>query len=164
MRCLASLLTLVVLLGLAACDRKPAAPPPGLAQGQRPEAFNQVVVLTADRLVVDGKKVQLANAVAPDVLPGARCWSEAIAAKQGRRVVKDLFFAATRIEVSDTGRRDADGRSIALVRLDGVDLGENLLQLGLATRPSAKRFDWCAPVSTRMADGPSLAALGDLSP
>jgi hypothetical protein len=123
-----------------------------------------VLVLNPDRLVIDGKTVQLANAVAPHTVPGARCWSEAVAAKQGRRVVRELFYSASKVEVRDTGQRDPDNHSIALVRLDGVDLGENLLQLGLATRPTGKKFDWCAPVSTQMANAPSLAALGDLNP
>jgi hypothetical protein len=160
MRSLIRLLGLAALVALAACNPKPHPSP----ASRLPEAFNQVVVLNPDRLVIDGKKVQLANAVAPNTIPGARCWSEAMAAKQGRRVVREMVFAARDIEVRDTGRRDADDRSIALVTLDGVDLGENLLQLGLATKPSGRRFDWCAPLSTRMADGPSLAALSDLNP
>ena len=121
-------------------------------------------MLNPDRLVIDGKKVQLANAVAPSAIPGARCWSEAMAAKQGRRVVREMVFAARHIDVRDTGRKDADDGSVALVQLDGVDLGETLLQLGLAAKPAARRLDWCAPLSTRMAEGPSLAALGDLNP
>jgi hypothetical protein len=160
MRHLSLWLTLAALPCLAACDRKPTAQ----AVGQTPEAFNKVVILNADRLVIDGKKIQLANAVTPISLPGARCWSEAMAAKQGRRVVREMIFSARHIDVRDTGRRDADARSIALVRLDDVDLGEHLLELGLAARPAAKRFDWCAPVSKHIADGPSLAALGDLNP
>ena len=155
-----TLASLVALAALAACQPKPHI----AAANPLPESFNQVVVLDADHLVLDGKKVQLANAVAPSAIPGARCWSEAMAAKQGRRAVREMFFAARHIDVRDTGQRDADGRSVALVQLDGVDLGETLLQLGLAAKPAAKRLDWCAPLSSRMAEGPSLAALGDLNP
>ena len=157
---LLTLLGLVALIGLAACQPKPDL----AAANPLPESFNQVVVLNADRLVLDGKKVQLANAVAPSAIPGARCWSEAMAAKQGRRAVREMFFAARHVEVRDTGKRDADGRSVALVQLDGVDLGETLLQLGLAAKPGPKRLDWRAPLSTRMAEGPSLAALSDFNP
>jgi len=156
-----TLASLVALAALAACQPKPDI---AATASQLPESFNQVVVLDADHLVLDGKKVQLANAVAPSAIPGARCWSEAMAAKQGRRAVREMFFAARHIDVRDTGQRDADGRSVALVQLDGVDLGETLLQLGLAAKPAAKRLDWCAPLSSRMAEGPSLAALGDLNP
>src|SRR4051794_18007211 len=90
---------LVALIFLAACQPKPDLP----AANTMPESFNQVVVLEADHLVLDGKKVQLANAVAPRAIPGARCWSEAMAAKQGRRAVREMFFAARHVEVRDTG-------------------------------------------------------------
>ena len=76
------LLRLAVLLVLGACQK--VSPPPA---SRLPEAFNQVVVLNPDRLVIDGKKVQLANAVAPSAIPGARCCSESMAAMLVLRVL-----------------------------------------------------------------------------
>jgi endonuclease YncB( thermonuclease family) len=124
----------------------------------------QVVVLNADSLVIDGKPIRLANAEAPQPLSKSRCWSEAVASRQGRRVVKRLFLDAQHVQVLESGARDVDNRTLAEVRLDGLDLGETLLQTGLAVRPASRPFDWCGPVSTQMTQGLDLAALGDLRP
>jgi hypothetical protein len=46
--------------------------------------------------------------------------------------------------------------------LDGVDLGEELYQHGLAARLTDPRFDWCQPISQQAAGAPPIAAVSKL--
>ncbi|HEX2562077.1 MAG TPA: nuclease, partial [Phenylobacterium sp.] len=66
----------------------------------------RVSVLSGDTFIVDGRGVRLANAFAPEPIPRARCWAEALAAKQTARVVQQMMREATTIEVKPTGPRD----------------------------------------------------------
>ena len=141
-------------IALAGCSRSsklfadtPAEPPVS------------AVVLQADTLVVDGRPVRLSNAAAPELAPRARCWAEALAARQARDTVQGIVAGATDVDATPTGGVDENNRALSRVTVDGVDLGQTLLGDGLAVAPSAERFDWCAPLSVNVASGPRLSAL-----
>jgi endonuclease YncB( thermonuclease family) len=124
--------------------------------------LNHVLAVEADALVINGRHVRLANAAGPERLPRAHCWAEALAAREARARVTALATQARNIQVEPTGGRDEYGRERAKVVLDGLDLGDQLVDSGWAVRPGAEPFDWCAPVSTNMAGGPNVGSVADL--
>lgn len=122
----------------------------------------QVLVLESDALVIDGRHVRLSNAMAPQSVPHAACWGEAVAAHAARDQVRTLVAGAQDIAVTPTGGVDEYNRAFAHVSIDGLDLGLTLLERGLAAPRNGHRFDWCAPLSTSIGAGPSISALARL--
>ena len=154
-------LALATAAGLAACQKTPDPPasvavPPGLG--------DRVRVLSADALVIDGKHLRLANAYAPQGVPDARCWAEASAAKQATEWVRARMREARDVTVQPTEGFDEFHRQLALVSLDGVDLGQQMFETGLASRRSTgrdNRFPWCEPISAKAPDAPVVGSLLD---
>ena len=125
-------------------------------------ALNDVQATQGDSLMINGKHVRLANAEAPLRTPYARCWAESVAGREARKRLSELATAANEIDIQSTGKTDEYGRTIARVVLDGLDLGDSLVQDGYAVRPGEQPFNWCAPVSTNIENGPNINALSDL--
>lgn len=126
-----------------------------------PSVAERVRVLNADVFVVDGQHIRLAEAYAPQPIPDARCWAEALAAKQATIEVRGLMSEADSIELAPTGRRDEYNRIVAKVSLGGVDLARTLYDLGLAAQKAEGRFGWCEPISKGEAGAPPLRAMMD---
>jgi hypothetical protein len=122
-----------------------------------------VRVLNTDVLVVDGRHIRLADAAAPQPIPDARCWAEALAAKQATLVTRELVRSATQIRVLPTGRKDEYNREIAHVLLDNQDLGHTLHDAGLVAEAAPGRFNWCGPISKGGEGAPDLKSLMDFS-
>lgn len=148
-------------LGLVACQAEQLPVERGEAG---PSVAERVSVLSGDTFVVDGRGVRLANAFAPEPIPRARCWAEALAAKHAARVVQQMMREATSIEVRPTGPRDEYNRQFALVTLSGLDLGQTLYDEGLAGRPGTQRFPWCDPISQNAPGAPTVYSLMELKP
>jgi len=144
------------LLLVACGPAKAPAPAPGR---EPPGIVDRVKVLNADILVVDGRHLRLSNAFAPEGVPKARCWAEAVAARQGTLAVQNMVRTAHAISVTPTGGRDEYDRFLATISLDGVDLGQTLFAEGLAAQPPKGRFPWCEPLSAAGPGAPSLDAL-----
>ena len=152
-------LSLAVLL--AACQKTPDPPatinaPPGLG--------DRVRVLSADALVIDGRHVRLANAYAPQGVPDARCWAEAAAAKRVTDWVRDKVREARTVAIESPSGFDEFHRELAVVRLDGEDLGQALYAAGLAGRRTDAqygRFSWCEPISGKATGAPPVNAMLD---
>lgn len=157
-----SLAAAAAALCLSACDEP--APKRERRAGAAPSVAERVSVLSGDTFVIDGRHVRLANAFAPEPIPQARCWSEALAAKLAARVVQQMMHEATSIEIKPTGQRDEYNREVALVTLSGLDLGQTLYDEGLAGQPGAKRFPWCDPISQRAEGAPTIYSLMELKP
>jgi hypothetical protein len=156
-----AVLILLAVLAVAGCGRKPQPPP----VGEAPAAIRpHVVVLAADILVIDGKHVKLSNAFGPEPVPDARCWAEALAAKQAVRTVAAMVDRAASVQVHPTGGVDEYNRTLAKVDIDGADLGQTLFNEGLAARPLGKRFEWCNPVSRNETGAPDLLKMMELAP
>ena len=149
-----STLGIAAAIALGGCSRSPT-----LFADNPVERNGSIVVLQGDALVVDGRPVRLSNAATPQLAPGASCWAEALAGRQARDTVQSLVAVAADVSASATGGVDEGGRSLSRVTVDGVDLGQTLLDQGLAVAPSKRPFDWCAPLSTNLAEGPRLSAL-----
>ena len=151
---------ILALAALAGCDRPKPAPVADVPAAVRPH----VVVLAADILVVDGKHVKLSNAFGPEPVPDARCWAEALAAKQAIRTVSAMMDRAATVQVHPTGKVDEFNRELAKVDVDGADLGELLYAQGLAARSTGRRFEWCDPVSRGDANAPNILTMMELTP
>jgi len=153
---LASLLAATAVL--AGCGPDPVTAPQPKAEAPVPVA-SRVLVLAGDTMVIDGKHIHLANIVAPQGIPEARCWGESLSAKHAVQLVKRLLQDAHKIEVQPTGQIDSHGRTLALVSLDGLDLGQTLYDNGAAAMPSNGRFRWCEAISREVDGGPRWSSL-----
>jgi endonuclease YncB( thermonuclease family) len=154
-------LMLLAALALAGCGRKSEKPP----VGEAPAAIRpNVVVLAADTLVIDGKHYKLSNAFAPEPVPDARCWAEALAAKQATRTAAAMVAHAASIQAHPTGGVDEYARVLAKIDIDGADLGQTLFEQGLAARPAKGRFEWCNPISRGDPGAPNVMTMMELAP
>jgi endonuclease YncB( thermonuclease family) len=152
-------LALTALLLLGACGDR--APLPVVSDAQARPPASRVMVLAGDTLVIDGKHIELANAVAPQGIPDARCWAEALAAKQTVQYVKSLLRDSRTMKVIPTGEVDNYGRTLAHVKLDGLDLGQTLYDNGAAAQPLRGSFRWCEPVSRELDGAPRWSSLSE---
>lgn len=155
---LGAALTAAALTGLAACNkpeppRPSAAPPPNIAQ--------RVQVLNADTLVIDGQHLRLVGFYAPQGIPDARCWAEALASKQAAEALRRMVATANSVRFETVGGVDVFNRKYAKVTLSGLDLGEALYEEGLVARTQAA-FNWCGPLSGNEAGAPELRNLFDV--
>ena len=152
-----SLLTAAALLALAGCTQ-PKESEADIADIQ-PSIGSRATVISADILVVDGRHLRLSNAFAPETIPDARCWAEAVAARQGVAIVQRLVNNARTVSIQETGGKDEYDRAFALVALDGLDLGQVLIDNGLAARRTEETFNWCDPISRSAPGAPSVTTL-----
>lgn len=63
-------------------------------------------------------------------------------ARKARETLEIALSGATRIDVRPH-HHDQYGRIVGRVRVDGVDLGEIMLQAGVAAPWGGRREDWC---------------------
>ena len=145
------------VLALAACSRGRDAPP--ATEDPPPPLSDRVRVVDAQSLVIDGQRVRLSNVDVPELFPGARCWAEAVLAKQAFFTVLEEVQRGNDVLLRSTGRENRWGQTLAEVDIDGVDLGDMLHQQGLASRPTGSRFDWCGELQTHAAGAPTLDPL-----
>jgi len=118
--------------------------------------LNNVKVVDAQIMVVDGRRIRLANVEAPVLAPLARCWGEAIAAKEAVLRLQQMVREGRTVEVEATGRKDPIGRELAHVRIDGLDVGDALYEQSLVARPGERPFRWCEPMSRQTAGAPPM--------
>jgi len=149
------------LLALAAGCR-PAAEPKHEGTAPAAPLSQRVKALNGDVLVVDGASLRLANAFAPQPIPYARCWAEALAAKQATRTLSALIAESHDLDVRTTGERDEFDRPLALISVDQLDLGETLVAAGLAARRTPKAFRWCDGFSIAQEGAPKVNSPYDL--
>ena len=130
---------LSLLAALAGLLAGACAPRPSLyGDVDRRMELHDVRVEAGDHLTIDGRKVLLADAETPQ--PGARsaCRAETIAAQDVAELVRSQLRAAQHIEVHSAGAGE-----LALVNLDGLDLGQTLIGEGVAIARGASGADWC---------------------
>lgn len=162
LRAITGAVLVLALAGVAGCRRKPDPPftPP-----QGSPFADRVRVLNADVFVIDGKHVRLAGAVTPQPVPDARCWAEALAAKQATAIVRAMIKDAIDVRFEPTGKTDAYNRAISHVFLDGQDLAAKLHDAGMAAEaePDSRSFSWCRPISEGGVGAPDVKSLMDFS-
>jgi hypothetical protein len=160
---LAVALAAALVLGVGGCRRQPEPPLQAPRGKAGPSVAERVQVLNADVLVVDGRHVRLADAAAPQPIPDARCWAEALAARLATAAVRTRINEARDIRLEPTGRTDEYNRAIAHVFLDNQNLAASLHDDGLVATGLAGRFGWCAPISEQEPGAPDVRSLMDFS-
>lgn len=90
-----------------------------------------------------GERYRLANIDAPETGDNAKCFHERLLGEDAKRAAMQLVHASKAVTIRSTMRRDQYGRTVAHVFVDGRDLGEALIAMGLAVRWSGRREPWC---------------------
>lgn len=98
-----------------------------------------------------GERIRLPNIDTPETGDRAQCRAEREAGQAATRAAGHIIASRT-ITVRRTGRTDRYGRTIGFVLVDGRDLGEIMMERGLARPWRGRREPWCS------ADGSLLAA------
>ncbi|MCA3083112.1 MAG: thermonuclease family protein [Rhodocyclaceae bacterium] len=97
-----------------------------------------------DTIVCNRETIRIENVDAAEMPPHAKCAREADLAIKAKLFVVDRLARGRVVLERDQKRpRDRYGRTLALVKVDGVDLGEMLVQAGLARPWDGKRRPWC---------------------
>jgi micrococcal nuclease len=104
----------------------------------------QPVVIDGDTLRDGEERYRVENIDAPEHGGRAACAAERVLAERARDYLMLWVASARRVEVESVGRRDRYGRVVARIQIDGVDLGERLLALGLAQRWRGRKADFCS--------------------
>lgn len=137
---------------LASCTAAPAAAPVASPPVLR--------VIDGDTLVINGETIRLANIDAPETMPRSRCWAEARLSSEATFALE--VEASTWAALPPTIERDGQdryGRTLATIRTtDGRDVGQMLIESGLAVPWTGRRWDWCGPVTDVSAGADLLRA------
>lgn len=111
-----------------------------LANGQ------QLYVIDGDTIWLNREKIRLANIDTPEI-SNARCESELARGLEAKAALKRLLDGKEiRIARGDPKTRrmiDQYGRTLALVSVNGKDVGETLVERNLARRWTGRRQPWC---------------------
>ncbi len=101
------------------------------------------VAIDGDTLRDGSERYRIANLDAPELSPRARCGAEAELALRARAAAERMLAQARRVTAEPVGRRDVYGRVVAYVQVDGADLGEALIEAGLARPWRGRASDFC---------------------
>ena len=129
-------------------------PAPPIARGEptdaKPESTRSRIETPRYR-VIDGDTLEdmsadityrIENIDTPETGPRARCQAERDLGNRATQQARTLISSGN-VELRSTGRIDRYGRTIALVLIDGRDLGETLIAGGLARPWRGRREPWC---------------------
>ena len=121
-----------------------AEAPRGL-RGRNGPVAERVRVIDGDTLedLRDEITYRVVNIDTPETGPRARCSAERDLGNRATNAVRTLLSGAERLELRPTGRTDRYGRTIAFVLIDGRDMGETLIEEGLARPWRGRREPWC---------------------
>jgi micrococcal nuclease len=145
----------VCLLSLSGCTPSGVSSSPPVAQPE--PAFR---VIDGDTFKVGDETVRIENIDAPESGDRAKCWAEAALARQSKDALSGLLNWGDEIEIARS-ERDRYGRTLARVSRNGEDLGEELVDRGLAARWDGKRWDWCAPMPAHAISGAPVRPVSD---
>lgn len=103
-----------------------------------------VRTIDGDTIEVDGETIRILNIDTPEIRH-AQCDAERRLGEVAKNRVRQLLAGGTiGIRRGDGGRMtDRYGRTLAVVDIDGVDIGEQLIAEGLARPWTGKRRSWC---------------------
>ncbi|MES1200523.1 MAG: thermonuclease family protein [Pseudomonadota bacterium] len=107
-------------------------------------ALAHPAVIDGDTLRDGSERYRVENIDAPERGARAECPHERALAEASRAYVVEWVADARRIEAIPSGRRDRYGRVVARIQIDGVDLGERLMQIGLAQPWRGHKAHFCA--------------------
>lgn len=103
-----------------------------------------VRTIDGDTIEVDGETIRILNIDTPEIRH-AQCDAERRLGEVAKSRVRQLLANGTiGIRRGDGSRMtDKYGRTLAVVDIDGVDIGEQLIAEGLARPWTGKRRSWC---------------------
>jgi endonuclease YncB( thermonuclease family) len=105
--------------------------------------LSQPVVIDGDTLRVGHERYRVENIDAPETGRRAQCPEEIALGQAASAELRRWVAGAHQVEAFPIGRRDRYGRVVARVAIDGVDLGERLMRLGLAKPWEGRKSDFC---------------------
>jgi len=104
-------------------------------------AAHQLRVIDGDTIDYLGERVRIENIDTPEVGHAARCKDEARLADRATLHARNLVARATRAQIQRSGE-DAYGRTLARIQLDGRDMGDRMIEAGLARVWTGRREPW----------------------
>ncbi len=108
--------------------------------------FSTADVVDGDTVTIAGERIRIANIDAPE-LHRAQCDAERRLAELAKRRLAELLADGEMIinrGDPGTGRlRDRHGRTLAVISIDGRDVGQLLVDERLARPWTGKREPWC---------------------
>lgn len=119
--------------------------PPSPGEPVVAETISVARVIDGDTLVLsDGERVRIENIDTAEMPPKSRCPYEERMAVRAKARLGDLVAAGGSITLTRTSReRDPYGRLLRRVRIDGADVGDQLVREGLAKRWMGRKATWC---------------------
>jgi endonuclease YncB( thermonuclease family) len=111
---------------------------------ERSRPLRRVWVIDGDTIddLETGVRYRLANIDSPEI-GDAKCFRERERGEQAKWEAVRLVRGAATVAVRRTWRSDQYGRRIAFVSVDGKDLGQLLMDAGLARPWLGRRARWC---------------------
>ena len=106
-------------------------------------ALSHPTVIDGDTLRDGDVRYRVENIDAPERGRRAECAHERALAEASRAYVMEWVAEAHRVVVIPAGRRDRYDRVVARVQIDGVDLGERLIAIGLAQPWRGHKAHFC---------------------
>jgi micrococcal nuclease len=104
----------------------------------------QPVVVDGDTLRDGDERYRVENLDAPETGARAQCPAERALGRAAASELERWVAGARRVEAFPIGHRDRYGRVVARVEIDGADLGERLIALGLAKPWQGRKSDFCS--------------------
>ncbi len=100
--------------------------------------------IDGDTIEVDGETIRILNIDTPEIRH-AQCDAERRLGEVAKNRVRQLLAGGTiGIRRGDGSRMtDKYGRTLAVIDINGVDIGEQLISEGLARPWTGKRRSWC---------------------
>jgi micrococcal nuclease len=159
-------LAYAALIGVAVGITLVYLPQPRRRRGQTVDAFaardgaagrsrllRGVFVIDGDTLddTRTGIRYRLQNIDAPETGDNALCETERRLGERAKWDTIAMVRAAQKIEARPTGQIDQYGRTLAYILIDGHDLGERLIERGLAHAWRGRRELWCGPDGSLLA-------------
>lgn len=99
-------------------------------------------VVDGDTFYLNGEKVRILGIDAPETHP-ARCGYEAQLGQEATQKLHDLLNSGAVTMTSGDRDRDVYGRLLRNVAVDGEDVGETMINAGVAREYGSGRQPWC---------------------
>jgi endonuclease YncB( thermonuclease family) len=97
----------------------------------------------------------LAGIETPSPAPNARCWAEALLAREARMALDAMVRTSARVHTNHEQQLPS-GHVAARVEVNGEDLSEAMVTAGLAVRSTGTPFSWCGPIDPTSQNAPEL--------
>jgi micrococcal nuclease len=105
-----------------------------------------LVIVDGDTFRIGGETIRILNIDTPEHGALAKCDAERMLADVAKDRLSGILGASSGAVALDRRGRDRYGRTLALVRVRGADVGELLIAARVAVRWEGHRHNWCSPI------------------